>query len=51
VWREPRAPIELRLGLALNDPTIVRHAVGIEFGWRHALGCSCDLCRPEVLAA
>jgi hypothetical protein len=49
--RQPRAPRELRLGSPLNDPAAVRHAVGIEFGWRHALDCSCDLCRQEVLAA
>ena len=49
--REPCAPSELQLGSPLNDSAIARHAVGIEFGWRHVLDCSCDLCRPEVLTA
>ncbi len=49
--REPCTPSELRLGLPLSDPAIARHAVGIEFGWRHAGDCSCELCGPEVLAA
>jgi hypothetical protein len=47
--REPFAPSELSLGVPLNDPAVVRHAVGIEFGWRHALDCSCDLCQPQGL--
>ncbi len=49
--REPQTPSELRLGSPLNDPAIAGQVVGIEFGWRHARDCPCDLCRPGALAA
>jgi hypothetical protein len=29
------------------DATILQRAVGIEFGWRHALGCRCRFCAAE----
>ena len=38
-------------GSPVDDPAIVGQAVGIEFGWRHALDCPCALCRPQELAA
>jgi hypothetical protein len=41
---KPGSPIELGLKVPLEDPHFVRRAVGIEYGWRHALDCSCDAC-------
>lgn len=45
--REPGSPIKLSLEVSLDDPRIASHAVGIEFGWRHASGCLCPLCAPQ----
>lgn len=41
---KPGAPIELGLKVPLDDPQFARRAVGIEYGWRHALHCSCQAC-------
>jgi hypothetical protein len=45
-------PTELELQTPLHDPSFENETVGIEYGWRHALGCSCPLCalpEPAVL--
>ncbi len=45
--RTPGSPIKLGLKLPPDDPHFARRAVGIEYGWRHALHCPCDVCRPR----
>ena len=44
---KPGSPIELGLKVPLEDPYFARRAVGIEYGWRHALHCPCDVCAPR----
>jgi hypothetical protein len=39
-------PTELDLQIPLHDPRFENETVGIEYGWRHALGCPCPLCAP-----
>jgi hypothetical protein len=44
------SPTELALQTPLHDPRFENETVGIEYGWRHALGCSCPLCTPPAPA-
>jgi hypothetical protein len=43
-------PAELELQAPLDDSGLEHEAVGIEYGWRHALDCSCPLCAPPAPA-
>ena len=45
--RRPGSPTEVALGVPLDDPHLGTHAVGIEFGWRHALHCACPMCLSQ----
>jgi hypothetical protein len=44
------APTKVELQAPLHDPRFDSEAVGIEYGWRHALGCPCPLCAPPAPA-
>jgi hypothetical protein len=46
-------PSELEQPMTLPGAYVVTQTVGIEFGWQHLNGCTCDLCGGdhEELAA
>lgn len=50
---EPGSPVEVGLDLPVEEPQpqIARHAVGIEYGWRHSAGCPCSFCSASREAA
>ena len=44
----PGLPTELSLAVPLDHPRLAKHAVGIEFGWQHALHCPCPACSSQT---
>jgi len=50
---EPGAPVEVGLSARPEEPRpqIERHAVGIEYGWRHSADCPCSYCSESREAA
>ena len=51
--REPAAPTPIEVGASSpqRDALAADHAVGIEYGWRHAADCSCSYCSVSREAA
>jgi hypothetical protein len=43
---KPGSPTELWRKVPRDDPRFAGRAIGIEYGWRHVSGCSCDFCAP-----
>jgi hypothetical protein len=41
---DPGSPAELWHKVPADDSRLASHTVGIEYGWRHVSGCSCDFC-------
>jgi hypothetical protein len=44
----PGSPAEVTFESPASHPHIARLAVGIEFGWQHALHCSCPVCSSQA---